>query len=206
MRISNKGIELIKQFEGCRLHAYKCPAGVWTIGYGHTAGVASGQTITQEQADELLKGDLVKFEQKVSKYTSYGWSQEEFDALVSFAFNIGSIEQLTANGNRSRAVIAEKILLYNKANGKVLAGLTRRRKAEHEMFISRNAEKEEYYPVPNINTGSIVAALNNIKVDSSMKNRKRIAEVNGINNYEGSYAQNVRLLSLMKAKKLKKAL
>lgn len=129
MRISNKGIELIKQFEGCRLHAYKCPAGVWTIGYGHTAGVASGQTITQEQADELLKGDLVKFEQKVSKYTSYGWSQEEFDALVSFAFNIGSIEQLTANGNRSRAVIAEKILLYNKANGKVLAGLTRRRKA-----------------------------------------------------------------------------
>ena len=137
MKTSQNGIHIIKQFEGCRLSAYKCAAGVPTIGYGHTAGVKMGQTITQEQADDFLKEDLRKYEKNVSKYDSkYHWNQNEFDALVSFAYNIGSVDQLTADGSRNRQTIAKKILQYNKAAGKILDGLTRRRKAEQELFLN----------------------------------------------------------------------
>lgn len=137
MKTSQNGIDLIKKFEGCRLKAYKCAAGVWTIGYGHTNGVKSANVITQEKAEELLKKDLEKFEKNVMKYNSkYGWNQNEFDALVSFAFNLGSIDKLTANGTRSRATIADKMLAYNNANGKILDGLTKRRQAERELFLT----------------------------------------------------------------------
>lgn len=148
MKTSQNGINLIKQFEGCQLTAYKCPAGVWTIGYGHTAGVKEGQTITQAQADVYLSEDLAKFERMVEKYDlKYTWSQNQFDALVSFAYNVGNIDQLTANGTRTKEEIADKILLYNKASGQVLAGLTRRRMAEKALFttfdtsLARNAER-----------------------------------------------------------------
>lgn len=137
MKISDKGIALIKSFEGCRLDAYKCPAGVWTIGYGHTKGVYRGMKISQSQAESFLREDCNKFENNVMKFSSkYNWTQNEFDALVSFAFNIGSINTLTANGTRSKQEIAKSILLYNKAAGKVLAGLTRRRQAEYELFTT----------------------------------------------------------------------
>lgn len=136
MKTSQNGINLIKQFEGCRLTAYKCAAGVWTIGYGHTAGVKERQKITQVQAESFLKDDLAKFEREVMKYDDkYRWNQNQFDALVSFAFNIGNIDQLTANGIRSIQTIAEKMLQYNKAGGKVLGGLTERRKKEQELFL-----------------------------------------------------------------------
>ncbi len=136
MQTSQNGINLIKQFEGRRLTAYKCAAGVPTIGYGHTAGVKMDQTITQAQAERFLKNDLIKYEKNVEKYDSkYHWNQNEFDALVSFAFNIGSVDQLTANGSRDRKTIAVKMIQYNKAAGKVLDGLTKRRKAEQELFL-----------------------------------------------------------------------
>lgn len=136
MKISQEGINLIKCFEGCRLTAYRCPAGILTIGYGHTGDVREGQTITQDYAETLLRQDLITCELKVDKYNPrYTWRQNEFDALVSFAYNIGSIDQLTASGTRSRTEIAEKMLLYNKAGGKVLAGLKRRREAERELFL-----------------------------------------------------------------------
>ena len=141
MRISEKGLNLIKAFEGLRLEAYLCPAKVWTIGYGHTGKVEGlkikkGLMISRRQANELLIDDLEKFEKKVMKYNKkYQWTQNEFDALVSFAFNIGSIDQLTALGTRSKKTIADKILLYNKAGGKVLAGLSRRREAERALFL-----------------------------------------------------------------------
>ena len=136
MRTSQNGINLIKKFEGCRLTAYKCAAGVPTIGYGHTAGVKMGQAITQAQAEGFLKDDLIKYEKNVEKYDSkYHWNQNEFDALVSFAFNIGSIDQLTANGTRDRKAIAGKMPQYNKAAGKALDGLTERRAAERGLFI-----------------------------------------------------------------------
>lgn len=135
MKISNAGIQLIKKYEGCRLTAYKCPAGVLTIGYGHTEGVKAGQKITQAQADNLLVSDMPKYEAKVNKYAKYGFNQNEFDALVSFAYNIGSIDQLTANGTRTKAQIAEKIPAYNKAGGRVLSGLVKRRADEKALFL-----------------------------------------------------------------------
>lgn len=145
MNISENGLNLIKSFEGCRLTAYTDAVGVWTIGWGHTGGVYAGQTITQVQADQLLKDDLKVYENKVMKYDDlYGWNQNEFDALVSFAYNIGSIDQLTANGTRSLDTIASKILEYNKAGGKVLAGLTRRRIAEQGLFLTPMQAETQY--------------------------------------------------------------
>lgn len=137
MKASRACIELVKKYEGCRLASYKCPTGVWTIGYGHTGGVKEGERITREQAEEYLEKDLEKFEKQVAKYEArYGWKQNEFDALVSFAYNIGSIDKLTANGTRDRTTIAEKMLAYNKINGKAHAGLSKRRKEERELFLA----------------------------------------------------------------------
>jgi len=138
MKTSQRGINLIKKYEGCRLTAYK-PVPTekyWTIGYGHYGpDVQPGATITQYQADLYLLLDIEKFEKKVDKYNAkYMWTQNEFDALVSFAYNIGSIDQLTDNGKRTKQQIAAKIPAYNKAGGKVLAGLTKRRKEEQALF------------------------------------------------------------------------
>lgn len=135
MRISENGINLIKRFEGCRLEAYQDSVGVWTIGYGSTKGVYKGMKITEKQAEELLRKDLVNAELAVQKYDSkYHWTQNEYDALVSFAFNIGSINQLTAKGTRTKAQISAKIPEYRKAGGKVLQGLVERRIVEKELF------------------------------------------------------------------------
>lgn len=136
MHISDEGLKLIKSFEGCHLTAYICPAGKLTIGYGHTKGVFLGMVITQTQADAFLRDDCTRAEANVISFNNkYSWTQNEFDALVSFAYNIGSINQLTANGTRSKDVIAKKILEYNKSGGKVLNGLVKRRKAEQDMFL-----------------------------------------------------------------------
>lgn len=147
MKTSKEGIDLIKKFEGCRLDAYKCPAGVWTIGYGHTGDVKKGQKISAAQAEAYLVADLEKFEKKVEKYGGYGWKQNEFDAMVSFAYNAGSIDQLTANGRRSRKEIADAIPKYNKGGGKVLAGLVRRRDAEKELFLRGGGKTASPRPV-----------------------------------------------------------
>lgn len=138
MKISDRGIALIKEFEGLRLTTYKCAAGVKTIGYGHTGSdVYFGQRITEREAESLLRADLARFERHVNSYNSaYGWTQNEFDALVSFAFNVGSIDQLTYNGIRSKKMIADKMLEYCKAGGKRLSGLVARRQREREMFLS----------------------------------------------------------------------
>ena len=142
MKTGPKGIKLIKSFEGKRLTGYLCPAMIPTIGYGHTGivngkFVVPGMKITSKVADELLKQDLAKFEKLVEKYPKYKFTQNEFDAMVSFAYNLGSIDKLTANGTRSKEVIADKLLAYNKANGVALKGLTRRRKAERKLFLTK---------------------------------------------------------------------
>lgn len=137
LSISNNGLSLIKQFEGCRLTAYQDSIGIWTIGYGHTSGVAKGQTITQIQADQYLKADCANAERAVNQYHSkYRWNQNQFDALVSFTFNCGSgnLKKLLNNGQRTIAQISAKIPAYNKAGGKVLRGLVNRRAAEKELF------------------------------------------------------------------------
>lgn len=137
MKISDNGLELIKKFEGCKLTAYRDPAGILTIGYGHTRGVKEGQKITKKKADELLRDDVAFAESHVNGYLrKYKFTQNEFDALVSFAYNIGSINQLTKNGKRNKGVIADKMLLYTKAGGKQLSGLVKRRRAEHDLFVS----------------------------------------------------------------------
>lgn len=151
-KISVKCLALIKEFEGCHLTAYRDEVGVWTIGYGITNAdksitgttVKRGLKISQETAEKWLKKSLnKKYLLKVMKYdTRYGWNQNELDALVSFAYNIGSIDQLTANGSRSKATIADKMLEYNKAGGKVYRGLTRRREAERKLFLKPMEGKE----------------------------------------------------------------
>lgn len=145
MKTSKNGIEMIKKFEGLRLRAYKCPAGVYTIGYGHTGSVAPNMKISKETAEKFLIDDLKKFENHVNEINvkyKYRFNQNEFDSLVSFAFNIGNIRQLTANGTRKKSVIAEKMLLYNKAGGVTLKGLVNRRKAEHDLFVKKNVSRE----------------------------------------------------------------
>lgn len=138
MTTSKQGVELIKLFEGFRSKAYKAVSTekYYTIGYGHYgADVKRGQTITTEQGEQILVNDLKKFEAKVNEYSSrYNFNQHEFDALVSFAYNIGSIDQLTDNGKRSRADIRAHWLKYNKSGDKVLKGLTTRRTKELELF------------------------------------------------------------------------
>lgn len=155
MKTSEKGIDIIKSFEGLRLNAYDDLQpkillsaatkikGKLTIGYGHT-GKVDGLPImwythvTKAQALELLKCDLEKFEKNVMKYNKkYNWTQNEFDALVCFALNVGSIDQLVALGIRSKKAISEKMLCYNKSGGKVLDGLTRRREMERVLFLTK---------------------------------------------------------------------
>ena len=140
MKTSNVGIDLIKSFEGCILKAYKCPAGVWTIGYGHTAGVEEGQKITQAQAEELLKEDLKRFETYIENLVTVKINQYQFDALVSFCYNIGpgnlktsTLLKLLNKGDYEGA--AEQFDRWVKAGDKKLAGLVKRRAAEKELFL-----------------------------------------------------------------------
>ena len=162
MKISEAGLNLIKQFEGCHLTAYKDPVGILTIGYGHTKGVKAGQKITQAQADEYLRQDVATAEKAVSKY-KYNYNQNQFDALVSFTYNcgVGNLKKITDNGNRTLAQISARIPNYNKAGGKVLAGLTRRRAAEKALFDKPIKETpqtsqtaEEDYNMKTIKKGS----------------------------------------------------
>lgn len=136
--LSTNGIALIKKFEGCRLTAYKVQQTdlYYTIGYGHYgADVKSGQTITDEEATILLIGDCNRFVSHVNKYMDiYNFNQNQFDALVSFAFNVGSIKKLTNNGTRSIKEISANMLNYCKSNGIILQGLVKRRKLEQELF------------------------------------------------------------------------
>ena len=138
MDITKEGIELIKQFEGCRLKAYKDAVGIPTIGYGHTKGVKLSDSITQAQAEAYLKEDLEKYVDHVNYYDktyNYKFNQNEFNSLVSFAFNIGTLRGLTNGGKRTKYQIAQKIEAYVNAGGKKLNGLVKRRKAEHDLFI-----------------------------------------------------------------------
>ena len=142
MKISAKGLAIIKEFESCKLEAYLCPAGVLTIGWGHTgADVHEGMCISQERADELLRGDVALSEQFVAKLVKVPLRQGQFDALVSFTYNIGPgalmhstlLRQLNMH---NYVGAANEFSRWNKSKGKVLAGLVRRRAAERALFLS----------------------------------------------------------------------
>ena len=146
MQTSEKGIALIKEFEGCKLTAYRDSVGVWTIGYGWTQPVdgkpiRAGMTIKQETAERLLKTGLVSYESDVSRLVKVGLSQGQFDALVSFTYNLGARSLSTSTLLRKLnagdyAGAADEFMRWNKASGKVLNGLTRRREAERALFLS----------------------------------------------------------------------
>ena len=144
MKTSQKGINLITSFEGCSTKAYWDKYGkVWTIGYGHTGpDVFEGQIITNQQAENLLKNDLKRFESYVNNksYVPHILNQNQFDALVSFSYNCGqgNLKKLVAN--RTLPQIAEEITQYNKSKGVYLKGLARRRKAEKKLFLSGDIE------------------------------------------------------------------
>lgn len=144
MKTSLKGIALIKQFEGCRLTAYK-PVPTeqyYTIGYGHYgADVLPGMKITQSQADAYLAADLAKFEKAVDSL-GRNFSQAQYDALVSFAYNCGAGNLKKLVSNRNNQQIADAILAYNKGGGKVLTGLVKRRLAERALFVSDGVEEK----------------------------------------------------------------
>lgn len=146
MKVSDKCFNKIKEFEGLRLISYKCPAGVWTIGYGHTNGVKPGMTITTQQADTLLRGDLLPFETYV-RNLELDLTQGQFDALVDFCFNLGT-------GSLGKSTLLQKVKLYCKtkdeslvkrikeefskwvyAGNIVFSGLVKRRDWEAERFF-----------------------------------------------------------------------
>ena len=142
MKTGRNGINLIKSFEGLRLHAYKCPAGVWTIGYGHTKGVKKGDMITELKAETLLIIDLQSSENAINSLVKVPLTPNQFDSLASFVFNVGS-------GNFQKSTLLKK--LNNKdytgasnefgkwvfANKKKLLGLVKRREAEKELFLKK---------------------------------------------------------------------
>ena len=179
LKISSNGLSLLKAFEGCpknkkgEIVAYQDIGGVWTIGYGWTGKVngkpiTKNMTITQKEADYLLKTNVKSYEAKVNKYASiYKWNQNQFDALVCFCWNIGSIDKLTANGTRSISEISKAILSYNKINGKVVTGLTNRRKKEKELF-DKAVPKTSNVKYVKVNTnGGNLNCRNKAQISSS---------------------------------------
>lgn len=142
MKTSDQGIALIKEFEGCVLTAYPDPGSggdPWTIGYGTTKGVVPGMKITQEEAEALLRDDLEKFEKVVDEEVKVSLNQNQFDALVSFTYNVGpgalqssTLLKLLNAGNYG--AVGVQLLRWNKGPNGPMPGLTRRRAAERKMF------------------------------------------------------------------------
>ena len=146
MKISNKGLQLIRKYEGCKTTPYRCPAGLYTVGYGHVIGNGLqlpdqfNRTFSLGEINELLRTDLARFEQGVLRYCPVYLTQCQFDALVSFSFNLGlgvlQRSTLRQKINRGDADAAKVILKYNMAGGRILKGLIRRRQAEYRLFTA----------------------------------------------------------------------
>ncbi len=139
MEISEEGLSLIKKFEGCELTAYQDSVDVWTIGYGHTKGVEDGQEITQEEAEEMLASELDEYEGYINDLVECDLEQCQFDALVAWVYNLGptnlrSSTMLKRLNSNDLEDVPSQIKRWNKAGGKVLKGLVRRREAEALLF------------------------------------------------------------------------
>ena len=143
MNISNEGISLIKKFEGCELESYQDSVGVWTIGYGHTKNIKEGMTISKEQADNMLLNELDEYCEYVEKAVDVTLKQCEFDALVAWTYNLGPTNlnistMLKKLNNKEYQDVPHEIKRWNKAGGKVLQGLVRRREAESLLFQGKD--------------------------------------------------------------------
>ena len=145
MKTSSEGLALIRTFEGCVLTAYKCPAGVWTIGYGHTRGVKPGDKITKAQAEAYLAKDVEPAEASIWGLLGPDLIQGQFDALVSFVFNLGwkaFVGSTLCKLIRAKAPdrdVCEQLLRWHRAAGKPLVGLMKRRVAEANLWMGREA-------------------------------------------------------------------
>lgn len=198
MKISEDGVNLIKSFEGVRLKAYKCvpTEKYYTIGYGHY-GVEAELVITMEEAEQILISDLAKFEAKVNKYhEKYHFNQNQFDALVSFTYNVGNINGLTANGTRSLEEISDKMLEYNKSGGKVLAGLSRRRKTEQALFNKVSKAEIQAATIPQSTPSKSLDTLANEVIQGKWGNgnaRKKLLTAAGYNYKEVQALVNAKL-------------
>jgi GH24 family phage-related lysozyme (muramidase) len=171
-KISKKGLDLIKHFEGCYLKAYLCPAKVWTIGWGTTGSIdgvpiGAGMTITQAKADSLLVERLVSYENAVKRYVTHPINQNQFDALTSFTYNCGpgalqksDLLKLLNQGKIQQA--ANEFDRWNRGGGQVLAGLVRRRAAERDLFL-KEWEAEEVEKEIKINLNGVVKAVTAIE-------------------------------------------
>ena len=139
MNIGTKGLDLIRFFEGLELNAYQCAAGVWTIGYGHTKGVEKGMSISEARANEMLAEELSEYENYINTLVTVELNQNQFDAMVSWVYNLGggnlkaSTLLKVLNAGDYDGVPAQ-MMRWNKAGGKVLEGLTKRRQAEADLF------------------------------------------------------------------------
>ncbi len=141
MKISNKGLDIIKQYEGLKLQAYQCTAGVWTIGYGHTKGVKQGDSINEEQAEQYLIRDVQVAEDAINA-ENLNINQNQFDALVSFVFNCGVaafksstlLRKIKADANDP--AIADEFAKWRNAGGSAVAGLVRRRGSESNLYFA----------------------------------------------------------------------
>ena len=212
MKISDNGIELIKSFEGFSPKACKCVESekYYTIGYGHYGkDVKENDKITKSAATELLKKDVELAEKKVNKYDSiYNFNQNQYDALVSFCYNVGNIDGLTKNGTRTLLQISAAFTYYNKSGGKVLKGLQSRRFKERELFNKFTGTVNKYYPRYTGNSSNIDIILKSIGVPDkylgSWTARKPLAENNGMSKYMGSLYDNIKIMELAKKGKLKK--
>lgn len=184
MRTSQAGLDLIKKFEGCRLTAYKCPSGVWTIGYGHTNGVKKGQKISRSRAESFLREDLRRFENGVNSAVFVPLTQNQFDALISFCFNCGltAFKESTLRKKlnaKDYDGASKEFLRWNKSKGVVLDGLKRRRNAEKALFDK--IPVQSVYVVKTGDTLSKIAKAHGTTV-------AKLVKINGVKNPNIIYA------------------
>lgn len=143
-RTNANGLLLIKSFEGLRLHAYRDAVGIWTIGYGTTRGVRPGMQISEAEAEKFLQQDLTRFEQSINEAVEVPINDNQFSALVSFTYNVGSGAFRSStllrllNQRQDVRAVADQFPRWNRAGGRVLAGLTRRRNAERALFLGED--------------------------------------------------------------------
>ena len=201
MNISERGLNLIKSYEGCRLTAYRCPANVLTIGWGHTKNVYESMSITQDEADRLLVEDVQMYANAVNKYVSkFNLNQNQFDALVSFAYNcgIGSLDSVCSCNTLDE--IRAELLLYVNGGGVRLPGLVRRRNEELALFnegcttsfthsINNTEVLERSYPETGVAT--VIVDTLGVKNEPNSESSSVATYYRGENiNYDSVYVTN----------------
>jgi lysozyme len=146
MQISEEGLSLIKKYEGCELKAYRCPANVLTIGYGHIKDVKEGDQITKEEANYMLQEEIIEYEGYVNDMVDVELNQSQYDSLCAWVYNLGptnfqSSTLLKVLNEGKYNEIPQQIKRWNKAGGEVLDGLIRRREAEALLFEGKEWHK-----------------------------------------------------------------